>query len=330
MKRLIACLVLVCLAGGASAHKLAPSLLQIDAVFAHHYAVLWRTPAMAGEAAPEPVFPPTCELTEPAVRGAGSAMEWRWEMTCPQGLSGETLAVTGLGDSRTAALLRLTLEGGRSYQYLASAAAPRFVVPARGEGLGVAGQYLALGVKHILIGVDHLLLVTGLLLLAAGWRQLLLTVTAFTVGHSLTLALVSLQLIPNRPSLVELAIAVTILLLALELSRPDGGKSLLARRQWPVAAVFGLIHGLGFAAMLDELGLPGGDLFAALLSFNIGIEVGQLLFLAMLYAVLWTARQGGEWAYNTLRIAAVYGMGGMAVYWCIDRGIGLLSEFLMV
>lgn len=323
MKRLavsLCGLILLCLAGSASAHKLAPSLLQIDAVFAHHYAVLWRTPAMAAEAVPEPVFPPPCELTEPAVRGVGSAMEWRWEMTCPRGLAGKTLAVEGLRDSKTAALLRLTLEGGRSYQYLASADTPRFTVPAMGDGLGVVRQYLSLGVRHILNGVDHLLLVTGLMLLATGWRQLLLTVTAFTVGHSLTLALVSLQLIPNRPSLVELAIAVTILLLALELSRPDGGsKSLLARRQWPVAAVFGLIHGLGFAAVLDELGLPGGDLFAALLSFNIGIEVGQLLFLTLLYLVLWIARQGGEWLYGALRIAAVYSMGAMAVYWCIDR-----------
>ncbi len=329
-------LLLLCLGSApALAHKLAPSLLQIDELYAHHYAVLWRTPRLAA-VAPEPVFPDNCQRSEPALHSAGSALEWRWEMRCPGGLGGQTLAVTSLSSGRTAALLRLQPEGGRLQQQLLSADQPSYTVPRQASGWSLIGQYLLLGAEHILIGVDHLLFVTGLLLLARHWRQLLVTVTAFTVGHSLTLALVSLELIPRWPALVELGIAASILILALELSRrdetPAAAQARLPRLRsvgaWPLAAAFGLVHGLGFAGVLAELGLPTNDLVPALLAFNIGIEVGQLLFVAVLALLLMLARRVGESAHLALRWSAIYGMGGMAVFWCLERGAGLLGELV--
>lgn len=305
------------------AHKLAPSLLEISEQQSGEYAVLWRTPALSGQVSPEPIFPQSCTLAAPTSRAAGTSIEWRWNMHCPQGLTGATLQVRGLTASRTAALLKLSLADGRQYSELIRRDGQVFEVPAVPSTWHVVGQYLVLGVEHILIGFDHLLFVTGLLLLANGWRQLLITVTAFTVGHSITLVCVSLGIIPLVSMWVELAIAGTILYLALELSY----KALAdrARRlRWPVIAAFGAIHGLGFASVLTELGLPQSDVVAGLVAFNVGIEAGQILFVAGLAAIFTLLRHLSRSAEPLARGAAVYLMGGMAVFWCLDRGYGML------
>lgn len=305
------------------AHKLAPSLLEITEQNFGEYQVLWRTPALSGQISPEPVFPNNCELNTPTSNAAGTSIEWRWTMRCPQGLTDTTLQVRGLTASRTAALLKLSLADGRQYSELIRRDGQLFRVPAVPATWHVVGQYFALGVEHILIGFDHLLFVTGLLLLANGWRQLLITVTAFTLGHSVTLVCVSLGIIPQVSLWVELAIAATILYLALELSY----KALAdrARRvRWPVVAAFGLIHGLGFASVLIELGLPQNDVVAGLVAFNVGIETGQLLFVVALAASLTLLRRLSKTAEPLARGAAVYLMGGMAVFWCLDRSYGML------
>lgn len=326
MNRLLI-LVLLCLAPLSFAHKLAPSLLEIDEQNSGVYQVLWRTPALSGQVSPEPVFPDGCDLNAPVSMAAGTSIEWRWTMRCPQGLTGSTLQIRGLTASRTAALLKLSLADGRQYSELIRRDGQLFRVPTVPDTWHVVGQYFVLGVEHILIGFDHLLFVTGLLLLASGWRQLLITVTAFTLGHSVTLVCVSLGIIPQVSLWVELAIAATILYLALELSYKTLANQ--ARRvRWPVIAAFGLIHGLGFASVLTELGLPQNDVVAGLVAFNIGIEAGQILFVGLLAAVLSLLRRLSQAAEPVARGAAVYLMGGMAVFWCLDRGYGmLLSSF---
>ena len=298
-------------------------MLEVEGQSQQQFEVMWRTPAISGAVSPEPVFPDSCGLEEAQQQAVGTSMEWHWSMTCPEGLEGQTFKVLGLTASRTAALLKIDLADGRSYSQLMRRDGQAYTVPKEAGTLAVVWQYFVLGIEHILIGLDHLLFVTGLLLLAATWKQLLVTVTAFTVGHSVTLVCVSLGIIPEVASWVELAIAATILYLALELSYQRMARH-SGRVRWPVIALFGLIHGLGFASVLDELGLPQNDIVAGLVAFNIGIEVGQLIFVASLALLLALLGKVSQQAAPVARSVAVYGMGGMAVFWCLDRAEGLL------
>ncbi|MBD2859779.1 HupE/UreJ family protein [Spongiibacter sp. KMU-158] len=310
------------------AHKLAPSLLEITETQHHKYQVLWRTPANAA-VQPKPVFPLDCQLNEPDLTAVGTAMEWRWLLSCDKGLAGETLRIEDLIASRTAALVRYTSLNFPEKQSLLTADNTTYQFPVTAESERLVMQYAELGVEHILIGIDHLFFVAGLLLLAGNVKTLLKTVTAFTVGHSITLALVSLNILPQWSALIEFGIAVTILILAVELSVHKAQQaSFLQRYQWPVAACFGLIHGLGFAGVLSELGLPKNDILPALLSFNIGIEIGQLLFVASLALILFVLNRLSTGFYKYARLLIIYAMGSVSVYWCLDRGISLAAELM--
>ena len=317
---------LMLFAGASWAHKLAPSLLEFRAVGNAEYQVPCRSPADA-QRPPHPQFPAACSPSAPNISPQGTALEWRWKLHCSSPLSGQSIAITGLQQSRTTALLRVQNERGELFETLLTADAPRFEFAEKASQGSVFTQYLGLGFSHILIGLDHLLFVAGLLLLVSTWRLLLLTITAFTVGHSITLVLVSIDVLPHWPALVELAIAATILLLALELTRPASGRAggILRRHPWPMALLFGLVHGLGFAGVLAELGLPSGHLLKAVLAFNIGIELGQLVFVAALAAVLAALRSVSRWE-PPLRYALIYSMGAISVFWCLDRGVSLAAE----
>lgn len=172
--------------------------------------------------------------------------------------------------------------------------------------------YLRLGTEHILLGPDHLLFVIGFVLLLGLGRPLLYTITAFTVGHSLTLAPAALGWLRVATAPVEVVIALSILLLAVELARPEGAPTTLTkRRPWLVAGGFGLLHGLGFAGALAEVGLPQSGVPTALFAFNVGVELGQLVVVAFLLAVLQVTG-------SPKRVAA-YGMGTLAVAWTLQR-----------
>lgn len=321
--RLMFVLLIALLASPAFSHKLAPSLWEIKGTDSTQFTVLWRTPALSGQVSPEPVFPASCRLGGGTQQAVGTSLEWRWPMVCDSGLEGETLQVRGLTASRTAALLNISLADGRQYSQLLRRDGQSFDVPHVPSTWTVVWQYFVLGIEHILIGVDHLLFVTGLLLLAASWRQLLVTVTAFTVGHSVTLVLVSLGVIPEVAVWVELAIAATILYLALELSYRKMARH-SGRMRWPLIAIFGLVHGLGFASVLEELGLPQSDVLAGLVAFNVGIEAGQLLFVAALALVFRALRSISDSLAPLARVTAIYVMGSMAVFWCFERSYTLL------
>lgn len=310
----------------AFAHRMSPSLLEIHQVGKNEYSVFWRTPRIA-MVKPEPVFPNTCKKSHQNIRTDLVAAEWRWRMACPGGLEGKTLGVSRLDQSGTTVLLRIHLRGKSLQQQLLNAGTPSYQVPKAAGGANMLLQYLGLGARHILVGIDHLLFITGLFLLARNWRQLAATVTAFTLGHSVTLALVALQLIPRWPALVELGIAATILVLALELGRSDGGsETFLARYPWPVAASFGLVHGLGFAEVMSNLGLSSREIIPALFSFNIGIECGQLIFVSTLALMFYVAGAAHKRLYTWCEWAAIYVMGSMAVFWCIERALVLIHE----
>ncbi len=200
------------------------------------------------------------------------------------------------------------------------------IVPARGS-FAVAGAYLVHGIEHILLGYDHLLFVLALILIVRNLRVLIATVTAFTVAHSITLALATLGVVhvPGPP--VEAAIALSILLLACEIARTSVGQpSITARWPWLVAFSFGLLHGFGFASALSEIGLPRGDIPLALFMFNLGVEIGQLVFIAAVLALLAVVRRIPipDSVTQRARPVATYAIGTLAAFWFVERVAGFV------
>ena len=309
----------------AAAHRFAPSLLEVTQLSATTFNATWKTPLQKVSATPiVPRFPAACEITSASpwiTEGTGELKQI--QLACPTGLVGETLSVTGLGQNQSSALLRITLAGDIFHQAVFTATEPDFVVPHEGSVGTVALDYTWLGTEHIWAGPDHLLFVMGLLLLVGWNRRLIYTVTAFTLGHSVTLAMVTLGLFDYPVSLVEFTIALSIFVLAVELARGSAGA--LWRQPWWLAGGFGLLHGMGFAGALADTGLPQSNVPFALLSFNVGIELGQLVFIALLVLLAAIGRRliGDRTA--ALRPFPVYVLGALSAMWCIERGLEMLA-----
>jgi hypothetical protein len=309
----------------AAAHALDPILFELKERPDGKVDVMWKAPnARVPGVDLVPILPPECKtIGEIAREDDSEATTARWTIDCGGGIVGRTVGVTGL--EATDALLRVTLLSGAVDRRVLGAERPTVVVPAEPSRLDVLRDYSLLGAEHIATGIDHLLFVFGLLLLTAGTRQLVATITAFTLGHSVTLALAALELVSVPQAPVEVVIAVTIYILAVELAREVAtGSTLLRRRPWAMAFSFGLLHGLGFAGALREAGLPQNDVPLALLSFNVGIEAGQIAFVAVVLAAYALAspmlRGLPAWA----RRAPVYAMGAASFYWILERAAVLI------
>jgi hydrogenase/urease accessory protein HupE len=311
----------------AAAHPLAPSLLSVEEAEDGAIAVsfkMTRVQPTGAEIAPE--LPERCVPVErPRVETDEQTVTVRWTARCgAEGIAGARFGVVGLAETGTNALLRVALRDGRRVQAVLHAGAPSFVVPERASALGAFRDYLRLGALHIAAGLDHLLFVFGLVLLARGAARLVWTVTAFTAGHSVTLSLAALGVVRFPTAPIEVAIAATILVLALELARGDSAReSALRRRPWAVAFAFGLLHGFGFAGALAEIGLPQEEIPVALLSFNLGIEIGQLAFVALVLALRRALAPALSGAPAWIARAPVTAIGALAVYWCLDRAAAL-------
>lgn len=312
-------------AAPASGHAFAPALLELRAVAGSEYAVRWKQPRVRPAGAEiVPRLPPSCTATTPvAVSEEGTGVVARWSVDCPGGLAGTTIAVDGIASARADVLLRLELAGGGSIRHVLTADRPSFAVPAEERVIDVVAGYARLGVEHIVGGFDHLLFVLGLVLLVGRGRRLLWTVTAFTAGHSVTLALAASGFVHLPSAPVEVAIALSIYLLAVELARPAARRreTWMARRPGWMAGSFGLLHGLGFAGALSEVGLPAGDVPAALFGFNLGIELGQLAFVGAVLAVGVLVRRLSPEAPRRLAWVPAYGIGCLAGFWAIERGV---------
>jgi hydrogenase/urease accessory protein HupE len=323
----LAVLVLGSLAAGTgSAHPLAPALLSLEAEPGGEVAVRWKVSRLRPSGTDvRPVLPAHCQtLGAPEVSVGDSDVTEAWRVDCgAQGLVGSTLGVTGLERSRTDALIHVRLDDGRSVRGLVNAEQAAFLVPERESALSVARSYLGLGVEHLLTGLDHVLFVIGLVLLVSSWRALVTTITSFTIGHSVTLSLATLGLVSVPTLWFELAIAFSILVLGAELARGDGVEGWLHRWPWAMALGFGLLHGLGFAGALSEIGLPQGEIPLALFSFNIGVELGQLLVVAPFVVGIALAGERLASATPLLVRLPAYAIGSLAAYWCIERA-GLL------
>jgi hydrogenase/urease accessory protein HupE len=322
---LVACLTACSAPSSARAHALDPALLEIVEHEGGRCEVTWRSSLYrARGTAVEPMLPTHCRrMGAPVATESPQDVTVRWTVDCgPGGLIGQEVGFRGLGPARTDALVRVELADGRLVRGVVRASEPTLKVPKRPRRFDVLLDYGRLGVAHILGGPDHLLFVLGLVLLVPGWRRLLATVTAFTLGHSITLSAATLDLVHLPSRLAELLIAMTVLALAVELSRAPT-PSALRRRPAVMAAAFGLLHGLGFAAALREIGLPGGEIPLALLAFNAGVEGGQLIFIAVVLASgrLLVRLPLPRWAAQI----PVYAMGSLAALWCFERIAALIS-----
>ena len=313
------------MAGPAQAHRFAPSLLRLFEISANEYNVVWKTPSQSTSAVPmQPVFPDHCA----ALGGASGEMEGtglvrQWRMQCSGGLVGHSIRVNGLAENQSSVLFSLENLDGGFYQTLFNNEHSEWTIPTEPDAVTVIKEYSELGIRHIWGGVDHLLFVFGLLLLVGGGKRLLWTITSFTLGHSITLSLVTLGYFDYPVALVEFAIALSIFVLAVELARPGKG-GLFRKYPWWLAGGFGLLHGMGFAGALAEVGLPQAELPLALLFFNIGIELGQLAFIFALWGVwLPLRRMLGDWQ-SRLLPAPVYVLGSLSAMWCIERGLEVL------
>jgi hypothetical protein len=325
--RLLAGALALGAAAGVSAHEVRPGFLELREGKPAVYALLWKRPA-GGEVEIRiaPVVPEGCRLATPDQQLlTPGAVIVRGTLACNGGLAGKTLRIDGLETTITDVLVRIEHADGRIESHLLRPAAPMVMLGAATSGLERAASYLRLGVQHIALGVDHLLFVLGLLLIVRGRWSLLKTITAFTVAHSLTLVIATLGYASAPLLPLNAAIALSILFLAPEVVRAQRGQtSFTIRHPWVVAFAFGLLHGFGFASGLTAMGLPQAEIPLALLLFNLGVEVGQLAFVALVLLL--------ERAWRSLEVAwprwaqllPAYAIGSLGAYWTIQRGMVLL------
>lgn len=320
---------------GAAAHPLSPALLELtERPDRGEFDVVWKTSRLRVPGSDlQPRLPEQCaEIAPMAIEKSGERRDQlvrRWAVDCgDRGLVGSHVGFDGLGPARIDALVRIELADGRVVRGVVRADEPLLEVSPAPTRSAVFVDYLRLGLDHILGGIDHLLFVFGLLLLVRGDTRLLAKIiTAFTIGHSVTLSLAALGLVRYPTQVIELIIALSIFFVAVELTRSGSAEgSLMRRRPWAVAVCFGLLHGLGFAGALAEIGMPAGEIPLALLAFNAGIELGQLAFVAavllaqrMLQPLLDTAPR---WAEQI----PLYTMGSLAAFWCFERLAAVLAH----
>lgn len=328
VRLLLAALVLAAVTTTVQAHEVRPGYLALNQTGPESYDVLWKVPAKGNlRLSLRAQLPDTCRSqVPPSSRFAGGAFSERWSVTCPGGLTGQTIAIDGLTGTMTDVLVRIERSDGTTLVTRLTPAEPRFVVEASPSALQVARTYSSLGVEHILLGIDHLLFVLALLILVEGRRRLVGTITAFTVAHSLTLAAATLGFVNVPQAPVEAIIALSIVFVASEIVHARQGRpGLTQQAPWIVAFTFGLLHGFGFAGALTEIGLPAQAIPLALLFFNVGVEIGQLLFITAVAVVILVARRASlqqpVWAW---RVPA-YGIGAIAAFWAIERIAGFWS-----
>lgn len=319
-------------ASGAHAHEVRPGYLELREVDAGRYDVVFRVPARGDRRLGlDARLPETCESTRRSARLSRGAYVERWRATCAGGLVGHRVVIEGLEATRTDVLARVERADGTVQTQRLTPETPGFHVAPATAWHDVARTYLALGVGHILLGGDHLLFVLALLFLVGSGLRLVGVLTAFTLAHSLTLAAATLGWLRVPQAPVEAVIALSVVFVAAELLHGRAGRpGLAARRPWIVALGFGLLHGLGFAGALRALGLPERAIPLALAAFNLGVELGQLAFVAGVWALLSALRHLSERLGRSVGLSvgsvlerasapAAYAIGILATFWLIER-----------
>jgi hydrogenase/urease accessory protein HupE len=326
--RLLAAMALLITAGGpARADEFKPGYLQLTQSDRETYDVLWKIPAIDESTTlrVKPQFPNGTEVLAPvrSTFSRGITVQ-RWRIRVPEGLDGKAIFFSQLSETRVDVLARLVRLDGTVQLERILPVNPRFVAKASPGRMEVVKTYTVLGIEHILTGFDHLLYVLGMLILVAGWRRIVATMSAFTATHSLTLTAAALGWVHVPQPPVEACIALSILFVAREIVQVHRGRpGITARWPWVVSFAFGLMHGFGFAGALAEVGLPQSSIPIALLFFNVGVEIGQLLFVTGVLAAIAV----GSLAVQRLRLSqprgmwriAPYAIGALASFWLVER-----------
>jgi hypothetical protein len=316
-------ILLVAFTGGALAHEVRPAYLELRQSGSETYDVLWKVPAR-GEDMRLGIYvelPADCQrVTAPRTSFADNAFTDRWSVKRAGGLTGATIHIAGLSATIIDVLVRLERSDGTTQVARLTPSSPSFTVEAAPHAAQVAATYTWLGVEHILGGVDHLLYILAMLFLVKGWRRVVATMSAFTATHSLTLTAAALGFVHVPQPPVEAAIALSIVFVAREIVRAAQGRSGVTERwPWLVSFSFGSLHGFGFAGALSEVGLPQRAIPVALAFFNVGVEIGQLAFVAAVLGLLALVRSLKVCTPRWTEIVPAYAIGGIAVFWVIQR-----------
>ncbi|MDH3362309.1 MAG: HupE/UreJ family protein [Gammaproteobacteria bacterium] len=320
LSSILALIPLLAIIAPADAHELRPGYLEITETTPGAYEVVWKAPIRMGRPlAVEPRFPENCSASDKSeLRNQRDALISRSSLYCEAPLQGRRIQLAGLDATLTDVLVRLQSVDGSLQAMRATPDEPMVELAEAPTRRSVAGTYFLLGVEHILGGVDHLLFVLALVLLITSVRRLVETITAFTLAHSFTLIGASLGWLSLPIAPVEAVIALSIVFLANEIAcKRKGTTRLSQRRPWIVAFAFGLLHGFGFAGALAEIGLPQGEIPMALLTFNLGVEAGQLIFLGGVLLVL--AAVSRLRVRDPVDAIASYAIGITASVWLVER-----------
>ncbi len=332
--RSVLALLILFVSATAQAHDARPNYVQITETETNTFSVSWKVPSsMPGGALPYPTLPEDCAAErQPAWQQAGAEYVGQQVFRCQQGLSGRVVGIEfPIINPSLSTLYKIKLANGEEYLRILKPSETEWTVPDAENRFAVATEYTWLGIEHIWIGIDHLLFVACLLFIAKTSRRLLITITGFTVAHSITLALSTLDLvrIPTPP--VEAAIALSVVFMAWEIAKGNDN-SLAYRYPVAVSSSFGLLHGFGFAAVLRDIGLPQTELPTALLFFNVGVEIGQILFVLALLMGFYVLRpafvrllrsgRDGDVHWASLTAPASYLIGAVASWWMFERVVG--------
>jgi len=308
--------------GSALAHEVRPAYLEINATGDSAYSVVWKQPLLNGRPLSlQPDFPTDCVRSSSRIEALGTdAIIETLELQCATSLEGRTVSVSGLTKTLTDVLIRAQLGNGSTTILLRPESPAAELVTDRSAPLA---SYLQLGIEHLLFGIDHVLFVIGLMFFLDRIGPLVKTITAFTLAHSLTLGISAIGLVRIPQAPIEAIIALSILFLAVEKLRGNTD-SLVARRTWLIAFIFGLLHGFGFAGALTDIGLPRENLLLALFLFNLGVELGQLLVVG---GALLVAQATARWFSPTPQIVwqlPLYGIGAIASFWFVSRTVSIV------
>lgn len=318
----------------AQAHDARPNYVQITETEPNTFSVSWKVPSsIPGGALPYPVMPEGCvSERQPAWQKTAAEYMGQQVFQCIEPLSGRVVGIEfPIINPSLSTLYKIKLANGEEHVRILKPSETEWTVPDAENRFAVATEYTWLGIEHIWIGIDHLLFVACLLFIAKTTRRILITITGFTVAHSITLALSALDLVRIATPPVEAAIALSVVFMAWEIARGDTS-SLTHRFPVAVSSSFGLLHGFGFAAVLRDIGLPQTELPTALLFFNVGVEIGQILFVLALLIGFFVLRpalkrlllsaRDHEVHWSSLTAPASYAIGSIASFWLIDRVSG--------
>ncbi len=322
MIRVILVALLFVLAGPVRADELRPGYMEFTQTSANHWTLVWKSPIKSGFTPfTKPLLPSGCSVDGPQSRIiAGGSSVTTSKVVCSRDVAGRFIGLQDFAATQSDVLVRVAPLGRPVQALRLTTAQPRAMIIAKPDRWQVARAYFVVGIDHIVFGYDHLLFVVALVLLLSGFGTIFKAVTAFTIAHSLTLIGTTLGFVglPQRP--VESVIALSILFLAVEISNRKPGEPRLSERiPWLVAFVFGLLHGFGFAGALAEIGLPESDVPTALLTFNLGVEVGQLAIVGATTGLLTISKAKFASAQAMIVKLVTYAIGITASFWLIER-----------